>query len=301
MQLFCSNLPVMKTVLDYLTELDQIMLKITCFFWINYFSRIDMGSIRDCAFISTVVDVTMPHCFEYTDHIEVRNMAGETFSSILSFESLPVSETNTFYGYYHPPTGWGLYALKTIMKDTLICYYTGELCKLNELQRRLREEYLDKEDNYVLVVREHSRPHFEPAFMLRTIIDATRRGNFSRFINHSCDPNAEITMTRLAGSSEVTSVLGVPTVVARRSIAPGEQICFDYGDCELFEQSLKAHKKSGETDAHQCDEVLSSSVEGSPRSRKRSSSALEEGANQGGKKCHCMSTCCRGTLPVRLF
>ena len=53
------------------------------------------------------------------------------------------------------------------------------------------------------------------------LIDATDKGNASRFINHSCDPNCEI--QKWATSS--TYSVGI---FAIRDIIPGEEITFDY-------------------------------------------------------------------------
>jgi len=44
----------------------------------------------------------------------------------------------------------------------------------------------------------------------------------TRFINHSCDPNATLD-TGITDAGEVWA-----TVIALRSIAPGDEICYDY-------------------------------------------------------------------------
>lgn len=53
------------------------------------------------------------------------------------------------------------------------------------------------------------------------LIDATDKGNASRFINHSCDPNCEIQKWRAGGVSSVG-------IFAIRDILPGEELTFDY-------------------------------------------------------------------------
>ncbi|KAK3863179.1 hypothetical protein Pcinc_031011, partial [Petrolisthes cinctipes] len=58
--------------------------------------------------------------------------------------------------------------------------YVGEVFDMREFKRR-RKEY----------ARDHSAHFYFMALKSDQLIDATRKGNVSRFINHSCDPNAE--------------------------------------------------------------------------------------------------------------
>lgn len=53
------------------------------------------------------------------------------------------------------------------------------------------------------------------------IIDATQQGNVSRFINHSCDPNAETQKWTVNGDLRVG-------FFARKSLKTGDEITFDY-------------------------------------------------------------------------
>ena len=53
------------------------------------------------------------------------------------------------------------------------------------------------------------------------LIDATDKGNASRFINHSCDPNCEIQKWATSNTYSVG-------IFAIRDISPGEEITFDY-------------------------------------------------------------------------
>ena len=53
------------------------------------------------------------------------------------------------------------------------------------------------------------------------LIDATDKGNASRFINHSCDPNCEI-QKWATGSNYSVGIFAI------RDISPGEEITFDY-------------------------------------------------------------------------
>lgn len=53
------------------------------------------------------------------------------------------------------------------------------------------------------------------------IIDATQQGNVSRFINHSCDPNAETQKWTVNGDLRVG-------FFARKSLKSGDEVTFDY-------------------------------------------------------------------------
>lgn len=53
------------------------------------------------------------------------------------------------------------------------------------------------------------------------LIDATQRGNLARFINHSCNPNAETQKWLVRGATRI----GIFTV---RAVPAGDEITFDY-------------------------------------------------------------------------
>lgn len=66
--------------------------------------------------------------------------------------------------------------------------YVGEVLDTKEFKRR-RKDYSRGQN-----------PHFYfMALKPDLFIDATRKGNISRFINHSCDPNAETQKVRTSG------------------------------------------------------------------------------------------------------
>jgi SET domain-containing protein len=52
-------------------------------------------------------------------------------------------------------------------------------------------------------------------------IDATFKGNTSRFLNHSCDPNCKLEKWQVDGETRVG-------VFASRSIQVGEHLTYDY-------------------------------------------------------------------------
>ena len=53
------------------------------------------------------------------------------------------------------------------------------------------------------------------------IVDATVKGNESRFINHCCDPNCDARVVNINNENKII-------FFANRDINPGEEITYDY-------------------------------------------------------------------------
>lgn len=65
-------------------------------------------------------------------------------------------------------------------RGTFVMEYVGEVLDPKEFRRRAKDYAKDKHRHYYFM-----------ALKSDAIIDATMKGNISRFINHSCEPNAE--------------------------------------------------------------------------------------------------------------
>ena len=101
--------------------------------------------------------------------------------------------------------GSGVFAAQPIRKGQRIIEYLGERVSHAEADRRY--ETKDANDNHTFL------------FIVdgTTVIDAGVGGNEARLINHSCDPNCESVI-------EGRRVF----IEAIRSIAPGEELAYDY-------------------------------------------------------------------------
>lgn len=78
--------------------------------------------------------------------------------------------------------GWGVRSLESIPSGSFICEYAGELLQENEADRLAgKDEYL-----FDIGTDNGSSSFYESSFFT---IDAARKGNVGRFINHSCSPN----------------------------------------------------------------------------------------------------------------
>jgi uncharacterized protein len=99
--------------------------------------------------------------------------------------------------------GLGLFAARPIAERTLIVEYTGRRIPTREAQdidRRRANKYLFEIDH-------------------RWTIDGAVRSNLARYVNHSCDPNAEAESNR-----------GRLMYRAIRDIPEDEEITVDYGE-----------------------------------------------------------------------
>ena len=130
--------------------------------------------------------------------------------------------------------GRGVFAMRAIPKGTRLMEYLGERITHAEADRRYAKEH-----------------EFSPHTMLfavndKVVIDATRRGNSARYINHSCAPNCE--------AVEEEGRIFIETL---RKIAPGEELTYDY-NLVLEERHTPAMKKMHEClcGARRCRKTL---------------------------------------------
>ncbi|XP_015115328.1 probable histone-lysine N-methyltransferase set-23 [Diachasma alloeum] len=117
-----------------------------------------------------------------------------------------------------PAKGFGLKTNKFVSINQFICEYAGEVIGIDEAKRRIEENRIKKEMNYILVVSEHVGDT-----KMTTCIDPKVFGNIGRYSNHSCQPSANLVPVRVEGL--------VPRLClfASRHIEGGEEITFDYG------------------------------------------------------------------------
>ena len=103
--------------------------------------------------------------------------------------------------------GLGLFTLQTIPAGKRIIEYKGPVIA--------RDEVKTKRGRYLFALDE------------RRAIDGSSRQNPARYINHSCEPNAEayISGRRI-------------WIWSKQALAPGEELTIDYGE-EYFKEFIK--------------------------------------------------------------
>jgi SET domain-containing protein len=112
--------------------------------------------------------------------------------------------------------GLGAFARKAIPKGTRIIEYTGEKISNAEADRRYDDEKMPDHHTFLFIIN------------TKQCVDAAYNGNEARFINHSCDANAETFVIR-----------GRIWIEALRDIKAGEEITYDY----MYEDDPKYTEK----------------------------------------------------------
>jgi len=117
--------------------------------------------------------------------------------------------------------GYGVITKTKLLKGELICQFTGQIINKNKLLNT----------NYSLGLN---------AFKIRKIgddyyIDANKKGNLARFINHSCNPNCEsVNMLKKIQQK----VENFHVIYARRNIEKEEELTVDYRLLEHFKEDF---------------------------------------------------------------
>ncbi|KAL3649386.1 hypothetical protein CASFOL_005789 [Castilleja foliolosa] len=121
--------------------------------------------------------------------------------------------------------GWAVRTRQPIFRGTFVCEYIGEAIdemEANERRNRYGEEgcryfyEIDASLNDMSRLIEGQAPY---------VIDATKYGNVSRFINHSCSPNLVNHQVLIESMDSQYAHIGL---YASRDISAGEELTYDY-------------------------------------------------------------------------
>ncbi|XP_071502155.1 histone-lysine N-methyltransferase NSD2-like [Diadema antillarum] len=125
--------------------------------------------------------------------------------------------------------GWGLVSMVDIKKGDFVNEYVGELVDEEACRRRIKKAHDENITDFYFLTLDKDR-----------IIDAGPKGNLSRFMNHSCQPNCETQKWTVNGDTRVG-------LFAIRNITAGAELSFNYNlDC------LGNEKKKCECGAPNC-------------------------------------------------
>lgn len=117
--------------------------------------------------------------------------------------------------------GYGLKTLEDIKKGQFVNEYVGELIDDEECKRRLKWANENKITDFYLMTIEKDR-----------VIDAGPKGNLSRYMNHSCDPNCKTEMWMVNCDVRVG-------LFAINDIPAGAELTFNYNfDCLSNEKTV---------------------------------------------------------------
>ncbi|XP_065873001.1 histone-lysine N-methyltransferase, H3 lysine-9 specific SUVH5-like [Euphorbia lathyris] len=110
--------------------------------------------------------------------------------------------------------GWGVRSRTHIPSGSFICEYVGEILKLNEVY----QNGTITDNEYLFVIGNNT------CFGDNDVINAARKGNVGRFINHSCSPNLRIQNVYIGSHSKLPHIM----LFAMNDIAPFEELTYDY-------------------------------------------------------------------------
>ncbi|CAF0854976.1 unnamed protein product [Adineta ricciae] len=106
--------------------------------------------------------------------------------------------------------GHGLRTTSTIRKGRFLAEYVGEVIDMDELARRNKKYKRDGNIHQYVMSLIHG-----------TVIDSTMKGNWARFINHSCEPNCVAEKWLVNGEYRMG-------IFAKRDLDVNEEITIDY-------------------------------------------------------------------------
>ncbi|KAG8181928.1 hypothetical protein JTE90_000039, partial [Oedothorax gibbosus] len=106
--------------------------------------------------------------------------------------------------------GWGLKLLEDVPVGNFVIEYCGEILSNKDFKQRVKQYAREKSNHYYFM-----------ALKTDEIIDATNKGNLSRFMNHSCEPNCETQKWTVNGELRIG-------FFAKRELKAGEELTFDY-------------------------------------------------------------------------
>lgn len=106
--------------------------------------------------------------------------------------------------------GWGLRTITSLPPNAFIMEYVGEVVQPQEFKHRVKKYSKQK-----------IKHHYFMALRSDEIIDATIKGNMTRFINHSCEPNCETQKWTVNGELRIG-------FFTKNHLEAGEEVTFDY-------------------------------------------------------------------------
>ncbi|KAJ7180641.1 hypothetical protein C8R46DRAFT_1070082 [Mycena filopes] len=136
--------------------------------------------------------------------------------------------------------GWGVFASKKILGGTFIGVYAGEFL-LDSVCNNRGLVYDQSGRTYLLDI---DFWHLEKlGIESEYTVDAYHVGNFTRFLNNSCDPNCVLNPCYIEEPDMGKPLL---TLFAKRDIAAGEELCFSYDGYDPDEEEDPTDKDKAE-------------------------------------------------------
>ncbi|KAF7256463.1 hypothetical protein EG68_06396 [Paragonimus skrjabini miyazakii] len=194
----------------------------------------------------TCVNVPEGRCTKRTDCVHIRNRV-DCAADTCSFASKDcgnrqfarlerVREEDRVVVFRTINRGFGLKANTAFKTGELVTEYVGEVISLDEANKRITEALGPS----ALAAISSARKGFQPlseTYLARLdpeldfVVDAHSKGNLSRFVNHSCEPN-------LIATSWLTGKRPHIALFASRHIAANDELTVDYGAAQFLSTGL---------------------------------------------------------------
>lgn len=136
---------------------------------------------------------------------------GESAANELTFKFNQLQTRKKHLRFARSPIhDWGLYAMEKISKGEMVIEYVGEVIRAQVAEKREKT---------------YERQGIGSSYLFRIdedlVVDATKKGNLGRLINHSCDPNCTAKIITISGEKKIV-------IYAKQDIELGDEITYDY-------------------------------------------------------------------------
>ncbi|KAF7324871.1 hypothetical protein MKEN_00529200 [Mycena kentingensis (nom. inval.)] len=173
--------------------------------------------------------------------------------------------------------GWGVFAKSKISKGSYIGIYSWRVAVRSGMRRERHHDKYGPEGN-------------KDAWIPDFGVDAYHVGNFTRFLNHSCEPNCKISPCYINEPDDRRPLI---VLFADKDILAGEEICFSYfGDPEDEQPppspSPSVDSEDEGSDENEADSALARQERQKDKERKKK--------KRIANKCFCGSARCQGKM-----
>ncbi|KAF8271272.1 hypothetical protein EI94DRAFT_1770486 [Lactarius quietus] len=166
--------------------------------------------------------------------------------------------------------GWGIFAgRQKIPKGSFIGIYAGELLTEKETEERgkiynkVGRTYLFELDFYhIRKSSDGDGAQDDEEWQAKYVMDAYHTGNFTRFLNHSCDPNCAPNACYI---NEANIDKPLVALFTRRDVLPWEELCFSYTGYESDEEGEARGEVTEQVRANNGDAVYAKCLCGAKR------------------------------------
>jgi hypothetical protein len=173
-------------------------------------------------------------CLSRAAHIECTHYSCQLFDTCQNRRLESNLSVHQLQIFKHPILNHAVRSLTDISKDQLVCEFVGEIMRKSTYLKKLEAG--------------QSYPHYGVELIPGSyVIDASKKGNLSRFMNHSCEPNCIMQRWVVRGEQRIG-------IFALRDIESGVELTYDYSmHVYLKDQKLKCH-----CDSPNCQGIISS-------------------------------------------